>query len=215
MFFGRIFFLFILFLSHLVEASAASFDCEKSQSVMERLICSNQKLSKLDEELNLSYKRALMKVRDKQFLRNWQKEWLASFNVTGCENSSCLIDSFTAHLDILNSLAPASSAISIRNGNYIRYWKGKVDDSASIKVIGLEDNRVFLTGHAFWIGNAELGQVHIGEILGIGTVKGNRVFFDDGLCKVEMNFGSSALVVKNESGCGGLNVTFNGEYRMQ
>lgn len=212
--FNRIFILIFLLMSHHLVALAASFDCMKSQSVMEKLICSDQQLSKLDEELNFSYQRALAKINNKIFFKDWQRQWLTSFNVTGCENSSCLMDVFSERLEILNSLAPANSALSSWNGNYIRYWQGKVDDSASIMVVGLEENRIFLTGQAFWTGNVELGQVHIGEIDGIGTVKGNRVFLDNDPCRVEMHFEASALVVEKESGCGGSNVTFEGRYSL-
>ena len=199
-------------MAHHLVALAASFDCKKSQSVMEKLICSDQKLSQLDEELNLSYQRVLAKSNDKVFLKDWQRQWLTSFKVTSCENSSCLMDVFSVRLDILNSVAPANSTTSSLNGNYIRYLHGKVDDSASIMVVGLEKNRIFLTGQAFWTGNVDLGQVHIGEIDGIGTVKGNRAFFENDHCRVEIHFEASALVVEKESGCGGSNVTFEGRY---
>src|SRR5210317_1649121 len=98
MFFSRIFFLIFLLMSHHLVALSASFDCKKSQSVMEKLICSDQKLSKLHEELNLSYQGVLAKFNDKIFLKDWQRQWLTSFKVTSCENSSCLIDILSARL---------------------------------------------------------------------------------------------------------------------
>jgi len=199
-------------MAHHLVALAASFDCKKSQLVMEKLICSDQKLSKLYEELNVSYQHVLTNFNDKIFLKDWQRQWLTSFKVTSCENSLCLMDVLSARLDILNSIAPADSPISSLNGNYIRYLHGKVDDSASIMAVGLKKNRIFLTGQAFWTGNVDLGQVHIGEIDGIGTVKGNRAFFDNGPCRVEIHFEASTLVVEKESGCGGSNVTFKGRY---
>lgn len=41
---------------------AASFDCGKAASQMERLICSDSQLSKSDEDLAASYSRALKEV---------------------------------------------------------------------------------------------------------------------------------------------------------
>ena len=99
----------------------------------------NQELSRLDEELNLSYRDALKKVNDKRFLRHWQREWLTSNQVAGCEDSPCLTDAFSARLGILNSLAPANSAIAGRNGRYIRYRQGRADDSASLMRIPFKD----------------------------------------------------------------------------
>ncbi len=70
----------VLFLSSFMpfgnEASAASFDCGKAQSKLERRICADPKLSSLDDELTRVYKEALGLVSDAAALRKAQQAWL-------------------------------------------------------------------------------------------------------------------------------------------
>ena len=68
----------------------ASFDCAKATSSMKKLICSNDYISDLDEELGQAYKEALVKYADKKDMlvrqqRNWIK-WIRS----QCTDPSCL-----------------------------------------------------------------------------------------------------------------------------
>lgn len=72
------------------ELQAASFDCAKATTSMEKLICSNDYISDLDEELGQAYKEALVKYADKKDIlvrqqRNWLK-WIRS----QCTDPSCL-----------------------------------------------------------------------------------------------------------------------------
>jgi len=58
---------------------AASFDCSKASHPVEKAICSNGQLSKLDDNLDLSYNTILKKVvleKDIKGLENEQKYWL-------------------------------------------------------------------------------------------------------------------------------------------
>jgi uncharacterized protein YecT (DUF1311 family) len=54
----------------------ASFDCNKAKTDVEKLICSNEELSKLDEELNEAYKKALSFIIDKKEFNQEQLKWL-------------------------------------------------------------------------------------------------------------------------------------------
>ena len=82
----------------------ASFDCTKAASRVERLICSNQELSRLDEELAGEYKKSLdwaadfdERLRAKNpkeavgasQVRKRQREWL-SLERNSCANEICL-----------------------------------------------------------------------------------------------------------------------------
>lgn len=62
-------------------AHAASFDCTKANSLMEKTICSNPELSKLDEELGKIYSDVLAQLKDDPVkhkeLRNDQRKWIA------------------------------------------------------------------------------------------------------------------------------------------
>ncbi|MDR1284953.1 MAG: lysozyme inhibitor LprI family protein [Campylobacteraceae bacterium] len=56
----------------------ASFDCKKAKTDVEKLICSNEELSRLDEELNEAYKKLLAMTNndDKKMIIQEQREWV-------------------------------------------------------------------------------------------------------------------------------------------
>lgn len=69
---------------------AASFDCAKAASKIEKLICGDDELSKLDEALSKTYKQALARSGDdKPQLIEEQKRWLKT-NRAICEDSACV-----------------------------------------------------------------------------------------------------------------------------
>jgi len=54
----------------------------------------------------------------------------------------------------------------------------------------------------------------MGEVEGVALLENNQAYVKDESCEMTLVFPSkTALIVENETGCGGLNVTFNGEYR--
>jgi hypothetical protein len=62
----------------LTSAFSASFDCSKATTNVEKLICSDEELSQLDDELNKAYKELLSKVNDndKKMIIQEQRKWL-------------------------------------------------------------------------------------------------------------------------------------------
>lgn len=61
-------------------AHAASFDCGKASTTVEKLICSNDQLSKLDEELAEIYGSAAKEEKGGSEIKNSQRVWLESRN---------------------------------------------------------------------------------------------------------------------------------------
>lgn len=57
-------------------ANAASFDCEKASSKVEKLICKSDEISALDEKMASTYREALQHALNPQALRKEQKAWL-------------------------------------------------------------------------------------------------------------------------------------------
>jgi uncharacterized protein len=57
--------------------SAASFDCIKAAHPLEKAICGDAALSKLDEEVGSAYRTLLADVYDKRAVRVRQQEWQA------------------------------------------------------------------------------------------------------------------------------------------
>jgi uncharacterized protein len=73
-----------LLLLHLVPtiAHAASFDCKKARTQVEKTICADAELSQLDEELTSAYRDAMGKAvqSDKDTIRKEQADWLNNRN---------------------------------------------------------------------------------------------------------------------------------------
>ncbi|MEQ1532634.1 MAG: lysozyme inhibitor LprI family protein [Sideroxydans sp.] len=72
----------------LTNADSASFDCTKAASKVEKLICSDPNLSKLDERLTSTYRTAIKNAVNRDLLRHEQKQWLLQRNE--CIDELCL-----------------------------------------------------------------------------------------------------------------------------
>ncbi|MDO8343528.1 MAG: hypothetical protein Q7T48_10040 [Cellvibrio sp.] len=68
---------------------AAGFDCQKARSEVEEKICSNDRLSTLDLELNQIFKLASIEAEDKKSPVNDQLEWLKNTRDL-CDSADCL-----------------------------------------------------------------------------------------------------------------------------
>ena len=76
---------------------AASFDCKKAGTEMEKTICSDSKLSQLDEKLAAAYREALEKAPQKgESLREGQRQWLRERNE--CADTHCIKDAYKLRL---------------------------------------------------------------------------------------------------------------------
>lgn len=69
-------------------AFSASFDCAKASSATERLICGDESISKLDEQVASAYKQALENSTDKVAFKKTQFDWLKQQGA--CKNAECL-----------------------------------------------------------------------------------------------------------------------------
>ena len=70
----------------------ASFDCAKASSTTEKLICGDETISALDEQLAASYKSALEKSSDKDALKKTQLDWLKQQRA--CKDKTCLSQAY-------------------------------------------------------------------------------------------------------------------------
>ena len=81
-------------------AQAASFDCAKTQTKVEKLICADAELSKLDEEMATTYKAALQDEKQADSIRQAQKQWMKERN--GCSDAVCVKQAYENQLKELN-----------------------------------------------------------------------------------------------------------------
>lgn len=86
--------LIILLFALVSEIHAASFDCAKAKTSVEKLVCSDPSISALDDALNEEYETATAVNSDEEnsSLRAQQKAWLASRNK--CADIACLRRSY-------------------------------------------------------------------------------------------------------------------------
>lgn len=83
------FFLIVtLVIAYVPLAHGASFDCSKATTTVERMICADPEVSKLDVDLNVKYKAYLSKSANPDLIRQRQHYWLNTRN--SCTNFGCL-----------------------------------------------------------------------------------------------------------------------------
>jgi cytohesin len=94
-------------------AHAASFNCAKAATKIEKMICADSSLSKIDEELNAAYKVGLKgpKLLPKGY-KQAQRQWIKQRDV--CENEACLKLTYKARLQALQ--APLIEPVSNPDG---------------------------------------------------------------------------------------------------
>lgn len=106
-------------------AQAASFDCGKAGTKVEKLICADAELSKLDEELNAAYKSALQNKKQADTIKQAQKQWMKERN--GCSDSDCVKRAYETQLSSLK-IARTSSEVGVAIKRNITQAISKLDD---------------------------------------------------------------------------------------
>ena len=87
-------------------ATAASFECGRASSHIEKLICLDYRLSDLDSELAAVYADMRAQPSAKSEMQTEQRKWLAVRN--RCASFSCVRD---AYIDRLSALSPTTAEI--------------------------------------------------------------------------------------------------------
>lgn len=85
-----------IWLVQIPAAIGASFDCTKATTEIEKMICSNTELSKLDQVMAETYNAALLKSTEANALKNRQRQWLKDLRY--CKTSNCLQGAYDARI---------------------------------------------------------------------------------------------------------------------
>ena len=187
-------------------ALAASFDCGKAATPVERAICANGRLSQLDERLAEAYRKSLAESPGDS-LRKVQRDWMRMRDA--CASDACLEQAYAQRLAALQ-VSPATPMHDL-GGTYERSGSG--GDDAELTITRSADGRLHVDGKALWVGNAATGNVHTGEIDGTFALEGDRLHYDAEGCRFTLAFTDDGLAVSDDnSACGGMNVTFDGDY---
>lgn len=78
---------------------AASFDCAKAGTKVEKLICGDAELSTLDDDLNAAYKTAVQDKKQADNIKQAQKRWMKERN--GCADADCVKQAYDTRLAML------------------------------------------------------------------------------------------------------------------
>ena len=124
----------VLCLMASVPAYTASFDCKKAASTVEKTICRDSELSRLDEEMASAYKAALKDAVHADSIRQSQRIWLqqtrnCKFEIGKCVKMQYQVRIFTLKLGIATS--PAGKLV-----------EGRINHTATL----LPNGKVLLAG---------------------------------------------------------------------
>lgn len=115
----------------------ASFDCTKATTKVEKMICANEKLSKLDEKLSLVFKEALQSTEDKEQLKKEQLSWTKERN--RCKDIVCIQTYYKRQIQTLSKIildnAEAQKLLALGDGYFTSYQQSNKEDD---KIKGLE-----------------------------------------------------------------------------
>jgi uncharacterized protein len=87
---------------------AASFDCKKAKTEIEKMICKDEELSKFDEEMDRKYKKALQLVSYKEQMKKQQQAWIKTLR-NACKDETCLQREYRDRIAALNSTLAAAA----------------------------------------------------------------------------------------------------------
>lgn len=75
----------------------ASYNCYRATTSVEKTICANEVLSKLDEQVAKAYKSAILMSDNPGRIKSQQQEWLSNVR-NQCKNETCLKDAYENRL---------------------------------------------------------------------------------------------------------------------
>ena len=99
---------------------SASYDCTKASTQVEHLICNDDELSKLDEELAFNYSQTMEQGDYKSYLKNSQEFWLKNIRDV-CTNTACLKEVYEQRINLpiwLASETPCNNEDRYENDGY-------------------------------------------------------------------------------------------------
>lgn len=181
-------------------ASAASFDCAKAGTLVEKAICSDPVLSGMDSDLGRAYKAALAASPSPDTLKAGQRAWLTQRNQ--CQDTGCLRSAYQSRLAVLQG----GGAVSADSGGVTGTYTSK---SGEVLVLQTGPEQIKFSVSAVY-------KMNTGEISGDARLNGNRATYsgEDGDCLMLFTFSSGKLEVTQEGICGmGFNVSGAGDYK--
>ena len=101
----------LLALAFPVLLQAASFDCGKATTLVEKTICADAQLSARDDALMEAYKHALVETKDANLLKAVQRAWLKNVR-NKCQDVTCLFSAYDQRIAELVSKTKTMAKVS-------------------------------------------------------------------------------------------------------
>lgn len=185
------------------EARAASFDCKKAKTKLEKLICETPELSRADDELGALFKQALKAVgkSSARGLREAQSLWLSRYR-NDCADAACVLAAYQKRILELRATVKPSG----RSGSYERG-----DDSLDVLEVAPGKLRFELM-LTFEPGNPDSPN---GQLCGeVALDKAGRGTFAEEDCELSFSFPAKGPAVLAQKGdCSfGAGVIADGKY---
>ena len=194
---------------------AASFDCTKATTLVEKAICSEDDLSTLDEQLMAKYKNALLGSLNTVNLKNDQKFWLINTR-NKCQDTACLKRAYTERIAALERIAE-SAAPSSSNKKADVLWSGKWNRTGGTSHTESSLEITEKTSQAFEFTINAANGANVGEIVGLSSFVKDYASFKEteNGCKVEFRMVGKCIKINTSEECssfGGIGVYFDGTY---
>lgn len=164
------------------QSQAAGFDCSKAATAVEKMICADEELSKLDSQMSKLYK---PEGESADFQRAIQRRWLKQRNQ--CTDADCLRTAYAARLRELQ-FKPLDADDDI-SGIYSMGSPDGYQGYVEVVLLSSERLRYFLnitSGPPSW---------HTAEAHGEAVLKGKRAttIAGSGNCKLVLRFDQGKL----------------------
>ncbi len=198
-----------------VHVPRGGLDCRKAKSPVERQICGDARLYRLDEILNRRYRAALKHVPDQAALRAVQNGWLDD-DRDSCGTAACLEAAYRQRIEELRFEGRHAGLARSVDGIYTHPVGACIDE---IDVTRTASNRVRFLFNGCW--SPAPGQApNLGELEGTAAFEGREARFVDasndlgpGPCRISIRFLAGGLAVHQEGLCGfGMNVWAGGRF---
>jgi uncharacterized protein len=187
----------LLCLALMPSARAATFDCNKASTFVEKAVCSDSRLSAMDDDLGRLYKAALAGTSNSETLKSDQKAWLSLRDQ--CQDSDCIKKAYGDRISALKG-SSADTAGSVTGTYKMKNGEVRVQQTAN--------GRIKFSLNAAY-------QMNVGEVSGEAPLTASVASYadKDNDCALSFKFASAKLVVSQDGTCGmGLNVSASGTY---
>ncbi len=195
-------------------ADLKTADCNNSETFVEKTICSNPKLTALDNDLSVQVEAAFQVNKVPQKLLEFSHdEWLMRRNK--CKNTACIEDAYQSRLDDIKQY-------NATNQSFVKYYLRKDLDNldsnalAILEVHKLDEKRIRIIAKTYLIDKTD-NKSQVIAFSGYSNQAKRMLVKDlDSKCHLKIRMSKQQLEVRQASNsCGNKQLRFSGHYDQQ